>query len=111
VLALYRSAAQPAMAELGRHLERASQRPGLALLATENHMVGTDRQRRRAVRRAGARVETLDGTLRAVERIRESGTPAFGASHTGKTHRPGLGVPPIDNRYSPCRLRSAVRYQ
>lgn len=61
VLALYRSAAQPVMAELGRDLERASQRPGLALLATEDHMVGTDRQRRRAARRAGARVESLDG--------------------------------------------------
>ena len=60
-LALYRSAAQPVMAELGRHLEQASRRPGLALLATEDHMVGTDRQRRRASRRAGARVETLDG--------------------------------------------------
>lgn len=61
VLALYRSAAQPVMAELGRNLEHASQRPGLALLATEDHMVGTDRQRRRAAHRAGARVETLDG--------------------------------------------------
>ncbi|MFF0160437.1 alpha/beta fold hydrolase [Streptomyces sp. NPDC005263] len=61
VLALYRSAAQPVMAELGRDVEHASQRPGLAILATEDHMVGTDRQRRRAARRAGARVETLDG--------------------------------------------------
>ncbi|MDF2257536.1 alpha/beta fold hydrolase [Streptantibioticus ferralitis] len=61
VLALYRSAAQPVMAELGRYLEHASQRPGLALLATEDHVVGTDRQRRRAARRAGARVETLNG--------------------------------------------------
>ncbi|CAM5674389.1 hypothetical protein SALBM311S_00495 [Streptomyces alboniger] len=40
VLALYRSAAQPVMVELGHQLERASQRPGLALLATEDHMVG-----------------------------------------------------------------------
>ncbi|WNE94242.1 alpha/beta hydrolase [Streptomyces luomodiensis] len=61
VLALYRSAAQPMMSELGRDLERASQRPGLAILATEDHMVGTERQRRRAAQRAGARVETLDG--------------------------------------------------
>lgn len=60
VLALY-SAAQPVMAELGHHLEHASQRPGLALFATEDHMVGTDRQRRRAARRAGARVQTMDG--------------------------------------------------
>jgi pimeloyl-ACP methyl ester carboxylesterase len=61
ILALYRSAAQPVMAERGRYLERASQRPGLALLATEDRMVGTDLQRRRAARRAGARVELLDG--------------------------------------------------
>jgi pimeloyl-ACP methyl ester carboxylesterase len=61
VLALYTSAAQPVMAELGRDLELAAQRPGLALLATEDHVVGTVEQRRRAARRAGARVETLDG--------------------------------------------------
>ncbi|WP_033287673.1 alpha/beta fold hydrolase [Amycolatopsis jejuensis] len=61
ILALYRSAAQPVMAELGRSLERAAQRPGLAFLATEDRMVGTDRQRRSAARQAGARVEVLDG--------------------------------------------------
>jgi pimeloyl-ACP methyl ester carboxylesterase len=61
VVALYTSAAQPVMAELGRHLERAAKRPGLALLPTEDHVVGTVEQRRRAARRAGARVEPLDG--------------------------------------------------
>jgi hypothetical protein len=61
VLALYRSAAQPVMAELGRNLERAAQRPGLALLPTEDHYVGTDEQRRRAARRAEAQVEPLEG--------------------------------------------------
>jgi pimeloyl-ACP methyl ester carboxylesterase len=61
LLPLYRSAVQPVMAELGRDLERAAQRPGLALLATEDRVGGTDPQRRRAARRAGARVETLDG--------------------------------------------------
>ncbi|MEU1803655.1 alpha/beta fold hydrolase [Streptomyces sp. NPDC019937] len=61
VVALYTSAAQPVMAELGRGLERASQRPGLALLATEDHAVGTLEQRRRAARRAGAEVAALDG--------------------------------------------------
>jgi pimeloyl-ACP methyl ester carboxylesterase len=60
-LALYASAAQPVMAELGRGLERAAQRPGLVFLATEDHAVGTVEQRRRAARRAGARVEVLDG--------------------------------------------------
>ena len=60
-LALYRSAAQPAMAEAGRSLEAAAVRPGLALLASEDSFVGTDGQRRRAAARAGARVEVLDG--------------------------------------------------
>jgi len=61
VLALYRSAAQPVLADLGRGLGVAAQRPGLALLATQDYMVGTDEQRRRAAARAGARVEVFDG--------------------------------------------------
>jgi pimeloyl-ACP methyl ester carboxylesterase len=61
VLALYRSAAHPAMVEAGRSLETAAARPGLALLASEDSFVGTDAQRRRAAARAGARVEVLDG--------------------------------------------------
>lgn len=61
VLALYRSAAQPVMAELGRDLPRAAARPGLAVLATEDPMVGTDAMRRRAADRAGARVAVLEG--------------------------------------------------
>jgi pimeloyl-ACP methyl ester carboxylesterase len=61
ILALYRSAAQPAMAELGRGLSAAAQRPGLAVLATEDHYVGTDEMRRRAAERAGAGIEVLDG--------------------------------------------------
>jgi pimeloyl-ACP methyl ester carboxylesterase len=60
ILALYRSAAQPAMAELGRKLSAAAQRPGLAVLATEDHYVGTDQMRRRAAERAGARIEVLE---------------------------------------------------
>jgi pimeloyl-ACP methyl ester carboxylesterase len=61
ILRLYRSAAQPVMAQLGAGLEAAAARPGLAVLPTEDHMVGTDEQRRRAAARAGARVEVLDG--------------------------------------------------
>jgi hypothetical protein len=49
------------MAELGTRLEAAAARPGLALLPTEDHFVGTDEQRRRAAARAGARLEVLDG--------------------------------------------------
>ena len=61
ILLLYRSARQPAMAEAGRNLEKAAARPGLALLATEDHYVGSEEIRRRAAERAGARTEVLEG--------------------------------------------------
>jgi pimeloyl-ACP methyl ester carboxylesterase len=61
ILALYRSAAQPAMAEAGQTLEKARARPGLSLLATEDHYIGSDDTRRRSSARAGARVRVLDG--------------------------------------------------
>jgi pimeloyl-ACP methyl ester carboxylesterase len=61
ILRLYRDAAQPAMARLGRDLERAAARPGLSIMATEDHLVGTDEQRRRASARAGAQIAELEG--------------------------------------------------
>jgi pimeloyl-ACP methyl ester carboxylesterase len=61
ILLLYRSAAQPAMAEAGRALENAAARPGLSLLATEDPYIGSAEPRRRAADRAGARTEVLDG--------------------------------------------------
>jgi pimeloyl-ACP methyl ester carboxylesterase len=61
ILALYRSAAQPALAQAGAGLERAAVKPGLSLLATEDVYVGSEHMRRRAARRAGARTEVLDG--------------------------------------------------
>jgi hypothetical protein len=61
ILALYRSAAQPVLARLGAGLEAAAARPGLSVVATEDHFVGTIEQRHRAAVRAGAREETLDG--------------------------------------------------
>jgi pimeloyl-ACP methyl ester carboxylesterase len=54
ILALYRSARQPAMADSGRALENAAARPGLSLSATEDPFVGSDEMRRRAADRAGA---------------------------------------------------------
>jgi hypothetical protein len=53
ILALYRSAEQPIMAELG-NLPAAAARPGLSILATEDTYVGTVTIRRRAAARAGA---------------------------------------------------------
>jgi pimeloyl-ACP methyl ester carboxylesterase len=61
ILMLYRSAAQPAMADTGRALENAAARPGLSLLATEDPYIGSADTRRRAADRAGARTEVLDG--------------------------------------------------
>ncbi|GAA1174778.1 alpha/beta fold hydrolase [Pseudonocardia alaniniphila] len=61
ILGLYRSAAQPVLRDLGARLPDAAARPGLALISTEDHFVGTDEQRRRAAARAGARVAVLDG--------------------------------------------------
>ena len=60
MLALYRDAAQPAMARLGEHLPAAAARPALAIQAADDHFVGTDDMRRRAAERAGARVAVLD---------------------------------------------------
>ncbi|MFE3251063.1 alpha/beta fold hydrolase [Streptomyces sp. NPDC059209] len=61
VLSLYRSARQPALADRGRDLAAAAARPGLVLIATEDHAVGSLEQRRRAAERAGARSATLTG--------------------------------------------------
>jgi pimeloyl-ACP methyl ester carboxylesterase len=61
ILRLYRDAAQPTMARLGRNLERAAARPGLSIMASEDHLAGTDAQRRRASTRAGAEIAGLDG--------------------------------------------------
>jgi pimeloyl-ACP methyl ester carboxylesterase len=61
MLPLYRSAVQPVLAELAERLEAATARPGLAIVATENHGVGTDEQCRHAAARAGARVGVLEG--------------------------------------------------
>lgn len=61
ILALYRSARQPALAEAGKTLENAAAVPGLSLSATEDPFVGAEEMRRRAAGRAGARTEVLDG--------------------------------------------------
>ncbi|MGA5466806.1 alpha/beta fold hydrolase [Mycobacterium sp. NPDC050041] len=61
ILAVYRSARQPVLADAGKALENAAARPGLSLLATEDPFVGTEEMRRRAADRAGARTEVLDG--------------------------------------------------
>ncbi len=61
ILALYRSAAQPALAQIGGNLAAASARPGMAIVATEDHAVGSYEARLRGAERAGARAEVLEG--------------------------------------------------
>jgi pimeloyl-ACP methyl ester carboxylesterase len=61
ILALYRSAAQPALRDIGSGLARATARPGLALVATEDHYCGGDALARRSAQRAGAQVAILQG--------------------------------------------------
>ena len=61
ILRLYRSAAQPVMAERGKGLEAAAARPGLAILPAEDRSVGTHEQNLRTAARAGAPVEVLAG--------------------------------------------------
>ena len=61
ILRFYRSAVQPAMANFGKDLHRAAARPGLALIPTEDHFVGSVGLRQRSAARAGARTVILDG--------------------------------------------------
>lgn len=61
ILALYRSAAQPVMRDFGAGLPRAAAKPGLALIATEDHYCGGETLARRCAERAGANVAILQG--------------------------------------------------
>ena len=61
ILAVYRSAAQPVMRNLGAGLPRAAAKPGLALIATEDHYCGGETLARRSAERAGAKVAVLEG--------------------------------------------------
>lgn len=61
ILGLYRSAAQPAMAELGQRLGDASVKPGLVIIPTEDQYTGGEGRARWAAERAGAEVAVLEG--------------------------------------------------
>jgi len=61
ILALYRSAAQPVMRDLGTGLARAAAKPGLALIATEDSYCGGETLARRCAERAGAKMAVLEG--------------------------------------------------
>ena len=59
ILALYRSAAQPALMKWGESLPAAAARPGLVIIATGDHYTGGEVLARRSAARAGARVAVL----------------------------------------------------
>ena len=61
ILALYRSAAQPVMRNLGARLPQAAAKPGLAIIATEDSYVGGETLARRSAERAGAKLAVLEG--------------------------------------------------
>ncbi|MEL7206966.1 MAG: alpha/beta hydrolase [Actinomycetota bacterium] len=61
VLALYRDAAQPALSDSAADLPAAAARPGLVIVAREDHYVGTEDMARQQAERAGAHVIALDG--------------------------------------------------
>ena len=61
ILALYRSAAQPVMAQLGAGLAGAGRRPGLVLVPTEDTFTGGEARARWAAGQAGAEVALLSG--------------------------------------------------
>ncbi len=61
ILALYRSAAQPKMAEWGADVSNARTRPGLVIIATDDHFTGGEALARRTAERAGAQVGMLEG--------------------------------------------------
>ncbi len=61
ILTLYRSAAQPKMAEFGEELASAERRRALVIVATEDPYVGGEVLARRTAERYGADVAVLDG--------------------------------------------------
>ncbi|MGH9062090.1 MAG: alpha/beta fold hydrolase, partial [Acidimicrobiales bacterium] len=61
ILALYRSAAPPAVANWGAELDQAERRPGLVIAATEDRYVGGPELAHRSAARFGARETVLDG--------------------------------------------------
>lgn len=61
ILALYRSAAQPQMSIWGEELAAAERRPGLVIIATEDHFTGGKELAMRSAERFGAQVAVLEG--------------------------------------------------
>jgi pimeloyl-ACP methyl ester carboxylesterase len=61
ILGLYRSAKQPAMAELGHRLLSTPKRPGLVIIATDDHYAGTPEMAASIASNLGAQTAILEG--------------------------------------------------
>jgi pimeloyl-ACP methyl ester carboxylesterase len=61
ILKLYRSAVQPVLRDLGDAAAAAERRPGLVIIATDDHYTGTPTMARHTAARLGARSVVLDG--------------------------------------------------
>lgn len=61
ILDLYRSAAQPALSDLGRRLQTTERRPGLVIIPSEDHYPGTPDMAAEVASWVGARTVTLEG--------------------------------------------------
>jgi pimeloyl-ACP methyl ester carboxylesterase len=61
ILRYYPSVAQPALIEAGKDLASAAARPGLAIIATADQLIGSEQMRTRSAARAGAEVARLEG--------------------------------------------------
>jgi pimeloyl-ACP methyl ester carboxylesterase len=61
ILSLYRSAMQPVLRELGDAAARAEHKPGLVIIATEDHYTGTPDMALHSANRLGAQTIVLDG--------------------------------------------------
>ena len=59
ILPLYRSAAQPKIAELGKGLPNAKAKPGLVIIPTDDGFTGGEVMARRSAEKAGAQVAVL----------------------------------------------------
>ena len=61
ILPLYRKAAQPYLAELGKDIEKCAVKPGLALIATEDAYTGGADKAHRVAERAGVETAVMEG--------------------------------------------------
>lgn len=61
ILALYRSAAQPAMRNWGANLSTAATRPSLVIIPTEDHFTGGEALAKRTAARTGSKVAVHQG--------------------------------------------------